>query len=256
MIGDRVVTPHPVDFRLGPNNGSGRDLEIHLAPGTNPQPNSPAPGFSGVNSLALKRDVRMRLVPGQADLFPDPAAVTATQASPTAHTPVAAHNNPPVDITCDGAFLFDVNRHAATFRQRVNVLRVNNDAPSDQLTCELLSVFFEPVGGAAVAPGTPTPPRGGFPKLEPSRVEAEGNPVVIRSPGRGIQARGTRLEYDVKKNAGSLRGPGWFKGVRPEDATPRPIEATWTRELEFGPHDGVQRAKMAGDAHVESLGVG
>src|SRR4029077_6556312 len=26
LIGDRVVTEHPVDFRLGPNRGYGRDL--------------------------------------------------------------------------------------------------------------------------------------------------------------------------------------------------------------------------------------
>ena len=32
LIGDRIVTPHPVDFRLGPNRGNGRELEIRLAP--------------------------------------------------------------------------------------------------------------------------------------------------------------------------------------------------------------------------------
>ena len=31
MLKDRVWTPHPVEFRLGRNHGSGRDLEILLA---------------------------------------------------------------------------------------------------------------------------------------------------------------------------------------------------------------------------------
>ncbi len=251
LVGDRIITPHPVDFRLGLNRGSGRDLDIHLAPSSNPAPNSPAPGFGGVNSITLKQDVRMRLHPGQADMFPSPSA--PARAAPAA--PAGAHDNPPVDITCDGAFQFDVTRFAATFRKHVDVLRVNADGPSDQLNCEVLSVFFEPMGEAAKAPKSAAG-RGDMPKLEPSRVEAEGDPVVIRSPSRGVQARGTRLEYDIKKNAGGLKGPGWLKAITPNDASARPVEATWSRELEFGPYQGVQCAKLAGAAAVESAGVG
>ncbi|HVU90353.1 MAG TPA: hypothetical protein VHD36_23690 [Pirellulales bacterium] len=251
LVGDKIVTPHPVDFRLGPNRGNGRDLEIVLAPSAHPIPNSPAPGFGGVNSVTLKKDVRMRLYPGQADMFPGPAT-PAPKAAPTAGK---ADESLPVDITCDGAFQFDVTRFAAIFRKKVDVLRTNADGPSDQLNCEVLSLFFEPAGGGGAAPA-PAARRGGFGNLEPSRVEAEGDPVVIRSPSRGVQARGTRLEYDIKKNAGGMKGPGWMKAERPGDAKARPVEATWKRELEFGPYEGVQCAKLAGDAQFESPGVG
>jgi hypothetical protein len=257
LIGDRIVTAYPVDFRLGPNRGNGRDLEIRLAPSETPAPNSPAPGFGGINSLTLKQDVRMRLHPGQADMFPG-AAPTAPSAMPNraAESAAEAKENPPVDIACEGAFVFDVLRYAATFERKVDVLRVNVDGPSDQLTCELLSVFFEPAQSATPTEPQPAAPRRGFPKLEPSRIEAEGNPVVIRSPSRGVQARGTRMEYDVKKNAGHLRGPGWLRGTRPEERGPRAIEATWNGMLDFGPAEGIQTAELSGAAHVESIGVG
>ena len=97
-------------------------------------------------------------------------------------------------------------RYTAIFHKKVDVLRVNADGPSDQLTCEVLAVFFEPVQSARRSRRAASGAFGG--KLEPSRIEAEGEPVVIRSPSRGVQARGTRLEYDLKKNAGNLRGPG------------------------------------------------
>ncbi|HEY4309577.1 MAG TPA: hypothetical protein VGN12_09030 [Pirellulales bacterium] len=254
LIADKIVTPHPVDFRLGPNRGNGRDLEIVLAPSANPAPNSPAPGFGGVNSITLKKDVRMRLYPGQADMFPSPAG--SSPAQPTPQGSADPQDNLPVDITCDGAFKFDVTRFAAIFNKKVDVVRANLDGPSDQLTCEVLSLFFEPAGGATADVQSKSPRPAALSKLEPSRIEAEGDPVVIRSPSRGIQSRGTRLEFDLKKNAGGMQGPGWLKAVRPGDASARPIEATWTRELEFGPYEGAQCAKLVGDAHVESAGVG
>jgi lipopolysaccharide export system protein LptA len=117
-------------------------------------------------------------------------------------------------------------------------------------------VFFEPAGSDGAAGTGPVAPNSGFSKLEPSRVEAEGTPVVIRSPSRGVQARGTRLEYDLKKNSGELKGPGWLKATRPDDARAQAIEATWVRELEFRPIDGAPCAQLVGKAHVESAGTG
>ncbi len=153
LIGDKIVTPHPVDFRLGPNRGNGRDLEIVLAPAAHPIPNSPAPGFGGVNSVTLKKDVRMRLYPGQADMFPGPTSPAESKSKPS-QTAAAGKpdDNLPVDITCDGAFQFDVTRFAAIFHKKVDVLRTNPDGPSDQLNCEVLSLFFEPAGGTGAAP--------------------------------------------------------------------------------------------------------
>jgi hypothetical protein len=174
-------------------------------------------------------------------MFPNPSAPPAAAQQPP-EDPRATLDNPPVDITCDGAFQFDVTRHAATFHKHVDVIRANLAGPSDQMTCELLAVFFEPAGGSS--------------KLEPSRIEAEGEPVVIRSPSRGVQARGTRLEYDLKKNSGGLQGPGWLNAVRPGDARAQPVEATWRDRMKFGPVEGVQCAELEGDAHVESIGVG
>ncbi|MBI2826811.1 MAG: hypothetical protein HYX69_19225 [Planctomycetia bacterium] len=264
LIGDRIGTPHAVDFRVGPNQGSGRELEIQLAPSTKPRANSPAPNFGGVHTFTLKHDVRMRLYPGRDDIFPGTAPrapavsanVPARAAAVSANVPArAAAGTPqevlPVDITCDGNFIFDVSRYSAEFHDRVDAVRINPDGLNDQLTCVVLTLFFQPEQSPAGQA-----PRSGPPKLEPSRVEAEGNPVIIRSPSRGVQARGHLLEYDLKKNTGRLTGPGWLKASVPDDAGSRPLEATWAHELSFRPHENAQLVSVTGNAHVEMIGTG
>ena len=101
--------------------------------------------------MTLKKDVRMRLYPGQADMFPGPTSPAENKPKPT---PAAGkpEDNLPVDITCDGAFQFDVTRFVAIFHKKVDVLRTNADGPSDQLNCEVLSLFFEPAGSTGGPP--------------------------------------------------------------------------------------------------------
>ena len=168
---------------------------------------------------------------------------------------VEAADNPPVDITCEAAFHFDVTRYVATFNKHVDVLRINPDGPSDQLNCEVLSIFFEPADVGTTAQPSSAARGGGPGKLEPARIEAEGTPVVIRSPSRGVQARGTRLEYDIKKNAGDLRGPGWLKATRADD--PAPDDRS---HLAAGAEIPSRRRRamrqLIGKAHVASVGAG
>jgi hypothetical protein len=63
----------------------------------------------------------------------------------------------------------DVQERIASFDDRVEVLRVPNDGPSDQLTCQLLLIHF--VRPTVVLPASPNSPNGETISDSPPRVE-------------------------------------------------------------------------------------
>jgi lipopolysaccharide export system protein LptA len=260
-----ITTPERVDFRFGPNYGHGRDLIILLRPKTAPKPDiSIGPNFGGMTSLELLRDVNMHLQSAAGDFFPGskrPNAKESVAVQTSAKNATPAKPQPPVEVKCDGKFRFDAEKYVATFNRNVDVLRVNPSGPSDQLTCEMLSLFFEAVptapGDAATIAKKSAPTSSktsqGSSKLEATRIEARGNPVVVRAPSNGVQARGQELDYNMKTGVGNLRdgkevfflqgrneihsrelffqpsqtsrlgqfkanGPGWYKGLLPSES--------------------------------------
>src|SRR6185312_9901912 len=273
------------------NQGDGRQLRIELA--TPAEKANPAPGrkFGSVKRFELAREVRLRMLPGNSDLFPSGAA------SPVGAAKQNAAPQPPVEIACRGPFRFDLLANVATFNDHVTVVRLNPSAASDQLTCDVLDVYFEadakPAAAAAEANQPPSS------KLRPSRLTARGNPVVLDSPSNGMRARGQRLEYDVQNRAGKLfdqegkagnppqeiharelqfesdpenpsgpprkmiaKGKGWLKGNPPEGQAGQSqrrqgqFTASWTRSLTFVPFEEYRLLSLRGDAHVEMPGSG
>ena len=198
MADDRITTPHQVDFTYGPNRGRGRDMRLDLY-GAEEKAGQPTHG--PVKTFELAREVYMRIEPGEADLFPGAGpqpAKAETKNNPPPNEPGAAEPKPPVEITCQGPFRFEMARYLATFKDHVDVLRLNTTGPSDQMTCEKLDLEFEPDPTAAAATG------GSMPKLRPRRIIAEGTPVLLRSPSNGVEARGRKLNYDIQKRSGRL----------------------------------------------------
>lgn len=282
LVQQQITSPHPVDFTLGPNRGSGRDLKIQLAPTGSQQ------GFRGVLSLELATAVEARVMPGGADVFPGGARKS------TAKSTVQATPEPPVDIHCQGPFRFDFEKNVATFHDRVEVLRMHPEGPSDRLTSELLSLHFEPTtvpSAPATAVDGPAPSATTQAmKLEPVRMEAIGNPVVILAPSRDVEARAHQVEYDIKTGGATLSdehearlrqgrreisarqlffepdpsgqlgkflatGRGWLKGTVPDDET-QSFEAQWSRKLQFRPQEEYHVLSIEGAAHVQSMGKG
>lgn len=129
----------------------------------------------------------------------------------------------------------DVQERIASFDDRVEVLRVRNDGPSDQLTCQLLLIHF--VRPTVVLPATPaaaesptvewpggstgatfdvrqavgTPADSDSPRrvrpasgrgmaMEVDRIVATGNPVMLHAVSVGGELRGERLEYSVSRS--------------------------------------------------------
>ena len=280
MIEDRVVTPHAVDFHFGPSYGSGREMTILLTRNEKPADGKPAEekkgiGVNGVKSFELLRDVRMHLLLGGKDpqsvVNPQPDEATARRGA-----------EPPVEITCQGPFRFNVDKYIASFHDQVDVLRLNTNGPSDQMNCELLSVFFErrDATGAKAKPGQlpagvtppavratqpaarPTTPGGS--NLEARLVEARGNPVIVRSPSTGGQARCQRLEYQVKSGRISLHGTGTLNGAMQRNPAQK-YQAEWSKELRYEPESSLPEAgsrepaqmiSLVGGAHVRISDVG
>lgn len=225
---NRVVSPHKIEFRLGANQGSGRDVEIDLGTGTiGGKKEAGAMQLEGIKSFTLKREVVVFLDAGKGSLLgglnkpadaaqgllPGPAPWTQTvnkpasntKSKPTAVAGMGATDELPLRIACQGPFCFNMAALEASFQDQVDVLRMNSGGQSDRLQCQRLSMFFAPVGGPA--PGTivddkPAP----MGKLQPVRLEARGQPVTVDSPADDVEAVGELLRYNLQTKEVSLEG--------------------------------------------------
>jgi hypothetical protein len=236
LIDDRIITPHPVEFRMGANHGHGVDLAIQLNPVDEKATSSKMPNLGSVKTLELHRDVQVHLEMEGGGIIP--VEEVASAGSPTVPVPglmvpgLSAQEGPqpPVEITCQGMFRFDFENHVARFHDAVDVLRRNPVGPSDQLNCEVLALHFAPAEGTQVVPGK-------MPRLEPVWLEAHGNPVVIRSPRSGVHARGQVLKYHLKTRRVSLSSPR-------EVIVQRPTDEIRTRELHYEMGNGKQLGQL------------
>lgn len=210
LNGSRITTVHPIRFRLGPHQGSGRELSIELET-TNDKSKKGGLAISGIRSLELRRDVRMNLLmPGKGllprdDESPDAADVAANSTAPPGQ---------PVDVSCVGPFRFDLRSYLATFRDAVHVVRFNTDGPADQLQCELLSIHFASAHRDAAHA---TINGGKSQKLTPDWMEARGSPVTVSAPAMDVQARGQVLKYNLVRRGVSLTDPHEASVTRGED---------------------------------------
>lgn len=274
-----ITSPHPLDFRLGPHSGRGVGLKIELtrvaAP---PGARAAAPMFGGIDSFELVRDVLMEIHPADRDLFGGArrAMLDGDAANEHETDPQGADGaGPPLIVTCDGPFHFDLVKYLATFQDNVELVRAAPDRPKDELHCRMLQIEFEAATAAgahtgavanddAVADGEAAEyaaaidrrldgkkPRG-LPKLRPAKVAAWGNPVSLESPANGVSARGEYLEYDMRSQSGSLRddaGADFFRNT--PDKGRSQIHA---RQIDFSPgeNDRLGRHAALGAGWLES----
>ncbi len=241
-----VWSPHPVDFRWGANYGRGHHMHIKLLPRRQTEdPAGRGPNIGGIELFELRRVERLHLELGQAKL---------------ASGKTSATSDLPVEVVCRGPFRFNLVEKVATFEDHVDVLRLNPDGPSDQLNCELLSIFF--TDRAESVPGSPDDDKHGSKKnrpgafdLQPQRIEARGNPVVVSAPGQQVRARGQRLEYDFQTGRIAAEGPGWFC-KQMAGRTDQLLQAHWNEQLRVRPHEQNQVISLSGGAGLNFSGIG
>ncbi len=265
-----ITTPHAVDFRWGPNYGRGRQLRIKLLTDDDSEAtNARGPKVTGIESVELAHIERLHLELGQSK-----ASDRAEKKDAKEPSLLQSSSALPVEITCRGPFRFNAIKKTATFEDQVNVLRVHPDGPSDQLNCELLSVFFverpqSSLEGVEESKGKSKKKSAGSLDLVAQRIEARGHPVILNAPSKQLEARGERLEYDLltgrivledprevmlKHEASEIRarnlqyesagpgrlgqivadGPGWLRGQMAERPGEQ-LEARWGRQLSVRP---------------------
>lgn len=218
---DVVTTPYLVEFFQGANQGRGREMRLTLTSDAEKQAD---PTLPAAKSFELARDVYMRMESTDGDILMGGPAPTRPADG------AASKPKPPVEITCRGAFQFDMRGYVATFHKQVHVVRLNAVGPSDTLTCEKLALHFEPDPTAVSADGSK--PKGGAVKLRPKLIVADGNPVILESPSNAVDARGRRLEYDVQTRSGKLFDDEEAV-LRQNDPVSHQVREIHARELEF-----------------------
>jgi hypothetical protein len=211
-----LYTQNEVRFRLGPNVGGGREMEIRL------QEEETAKARAGlkivsVQSLEIFREVRLRLHLGTKSLLPghgDEVDAEKDQEAAKGKGPAALlgdASKPPVEVTCKGPFHFDFIKYIAGFDKDVEVWQVNPDGPADQLSCDKLDLCFARKQDALAPPPSAdlegsNRQRADVRWLEPDRVIAEGYPVRITSPSRQAEVRGRRVQLLLRQRKVAIEG--------------------------------------------------
>ncbi|MEX2168868.1 MAG: hypothetical protein WD851_06135 [Pirellulales bacterium] len=265
--GLRTVQAAPTDghsstgpYRLPSAYRKTADGQVLLASNTGPAL-GPATGESEKGP-----DVKWEPAPKKME---EPGPGTARLAVGQSSLPAA---KTPLEVTCSGPFSFDFLNYKATFLRDVEVSQLSLNGPSDQLSCQELNIHFAPLDekGNPVQsldePDISRRQRGEMGRLEPSMLEAIGNPVVVLSPTREAEARGQRLRLTLrerrlkldggrvmlaygrneihapllqyehpKPEAASqvgklwIAGPGWMRAVPSPEKPNETVEARWER---------------------------
>jgi lipopolysaccharide export system protein LptA len=197
----------PVRFRLGPNVGGGRELEIRFLVDEHKRPRDQGFKMSSFESLEIRRDVRMRMQLETSSLLPGKANA-GSQADKGNAT---SEPKPPVEVTCSGPFLFDFVLYRASVDRDVEVRQLNPNGPSDQLSCNQLDIHFAPRPRPAgtteqVVAESGDQQHRDLGRLEPSVIVAQGHPVVIVSPAKSAEARGDRIQIALRDQRVRIEG--------------------------------------------------
>jgi lipopolysaccharide export system protein LptA len=202
----------PVRFRMGPNVGGGRELEISFLIDEHLQPKDSKLKISGIDTLEIRRDVKMRMQLEADGLLPGDDAKAGPPA-PGGNEQGAQRNSDalPIEATCSGSFTFDFVRYVATLDRDVDLRQINANGPGDQLFCNKLDVYFAPRSSSSSEPqpvivDPSKRQQRDLGRLEPVAVEASGHPVVVNSPQKNARARGDRIQIALKEQRVRVAG--------------------------------------------------
>jgi len=268
-----ITSKQPVNFRLGTHHGSGLGLHIELLSSGSKS------DVQGLRWLRLERDVRMHI-----DLADIERRRATDAANPAPQQPASAAGET-VHVRSVGPFRFDFEKRMATFRRNVEVQRRTAHPEHDTLLGNLVAIHFTPPEGASQSDD-----QSQVLKLEPSRLEARGAPVVLRAPSSSVEATGTLMEYDLRTGQGSLQGeqgvllrrgeneihapelhfqpgadggwgtfsatgPGTIRGIAPDEEGTK-LSARWGKTLSYAPHEGAPLVSLLQDAELAVPGQG
>jgi hypothetical protein len=214
-----LFTDSEVRFRLGPNSGSGRELEIRLLESEPSPSGSGGLRIAGVDQLEIREDVRLQAFLGTDSLLPGDDKELSRRVADAGSRPergneglprrLPAVDQLPVEVRSTGPFRFDFVKYVASFDENVEVWQAHPDGTSDRLSCQQLDVHFARRSDQAAARSPVDHSQSSAGKvrsLEPEKIVAQGNPVVVVSPSRQAEARGSRLQLMLRERRVSIDG--------------------------------------------------
>lgn len=285
---DGIHTLSPVDMRLGPHQGFGRELEIRFMK----TEGSSGLGIGGIygkfEELTVKHDVAVKVSPGKMSFFGDP--------SPAATAAAAGTPGPPIHIQSEGPFRIDFAAEVASFTDQVQVRQTHPDGKRDDLQAAELKLFFTRTSkwNAGDDGVTPTGAATESMAFEPAEVEALGAPVVLTAQSHDAAARGGRLwielgpqrlrleqgeevvleyqgaevhapmiEYQLPtrgsgEQVGTMaaRGSGWMRAVVDPQQPSQVLEVRWTDAMSLKRSSGKPVLRLDGRPRVSLAGTG
>ncbi len=271
-----VWTENAVTFRWGKTFGAGSGMHVKLQP----KPGSEndlvhGPQIAGIELFEMRKVERLHVEMPRPEA---PAGMARSGGSPLLSSDEAYL---PAEISCQGAFCFNVLKNEASFSDQVNVIRAHPQGGPDQLTADKATLYF-----AAKNPNAPNGSQG----LEPERVKAEGKPALLLAPTRKIVAQGESMECNLKSQAIALdgttevilrqadneirgrklqyqsgangglgqayvQGPGRFH-TEASDRSAQKVDASWDKELVLKPEEGEHAVRFTGNASLNYVGSG
>jgi hypothetical protein len=218
----------PVRFRMGDNIGGGRELEIRFLSDEHVQPQDAGLKIAGIDSLEIRREVRLLLQLESDSLLPGDKKLKSMKETAAPYTGKSGSHaepatadlgrgnekkdpRPPVEVTCSGPFMFDFVRYVASVDRDVELRQLNPNGPSDQVSCNQLDIHFAPrlkedhAAESMIAdPGKRQ--RRDLGRLEPAAIVAQGHPVVVISPSKNAEARGDRIQIGLREQRVRIDG--------------------------------------------------
>ena len=198
LTNSRIFTLDDVWFQFGNNRGSGRNMTIDLSHKT--PPGSITTDFSKINGmtrvqLAFLKSMRIE--------------TSAVKQQGAGKSVPLASDGAPLEISADGAFVFDMERSRAEFHENVVVKKL--DQFGDTLQCEDLLLQFKNIGPsktAAFADASST-------EYRLQAIDARGatgnnttgrSNCILTANSQQAQVVGEQLFYDIERGLIDVRG--------------------------------------------------
>ena len=177
MSPQRVTTLEQVEFQFGNHAGRGRNLKIDLAHKTPLDAiNTDCSKINGVRrvELAFLESLRLEAKASQVMSGDKPGSS-------------------PLEITCNGPFVFDFDRQVASFSDTVIVKEIA--ARGGVLSGDQLDLQFDRELADGALNGLAKSDESA--QLNLRKVTAIGRPAQVRIPSQNVDATAERLEYDL-----------------------------------------------------------
>ena len=267
---DRIWTTAAVEFRFGPNAGTGRELLLDF---------DNTGGVEGHLELGKLRTLELiHLDQLQIELPKTGKPPLAATHPPRDQPPESQATH--LQLRCQGPLLFDFLRQTASLEEDVQVTHFADSGATDRLFCQQLKAFFESSPVEQSEKQTQTPRRGMV-----KNIVALGTPVTLEAHTAAARVRCEKLAYDLTRRTlqledsrlvelehdnyavtapqieyelgeqprllGRLRagGGGHF---REHDQGQVTLQADWTEELRLEPQGNSHVLSLSGGARLQS----